>query len=181
MYNDCVAYRLKLCKKIKILLDLVETTNNVGVLHKHLGSKIYPLCRDFGLTECVCSKDIRKSSSDTRLFVLVVLNVRTIERIHNFFFVQNVCRTRAYESLVFGTLSVTPRLSRSSLISVVPCSKRLKPRGSPRHDDKFIELRSTQFVSISFTASNDTDDPHRFRWLLSWRMLVKFQFQTIEN
>lgn len=60
------------------------------------------------------------------------------------------------------TFGITPKFSFNSCISVVPCNKRLTPRGRPRHDDKFIELNILQCLRISFTASTDTDEPHKF-------------------
>lgn len=62
-----------------------------------------------------------------------------------------------------GTFNVTPKVSRSSLSSVAPCNKRFTPRGRPRQDDKLIELSRGQLVKISLTASNDTDEPHKFK------------------
>lgn len=66
---------------------------------------------------------------------------------------------------LYCTFSCTPSTSRSSCSSCGPCIRRLTPRGKPRHDAKLIELMCTQFVSISLTASSDTDEPHRFKWL----------------
>lgn len=59
----------------------------------------------------------------------------------------------------------TPSTSRNSCSSCGPCIRRFTPRGSPRHEARLIELMCTQFVSISFTASSETDEPQRFRWL----------------
>lgn len=69
---------------------------------------------------------------------------------------------------IFGLLCFNgaPKFSLSSLISVAPCRGRLTPRGNPRQDDKLIELIAGQLMSISFTASTDTDEPHKFKWLL---------------
>lgn len=59
--------------------------------------------------------------------------------------------------------SLTPRFSRNSEISATPCINRFTPRGKPRHDDKLIEFKYRQLLNISLTASNETDDPHRFK------------------
>lgn len=66
---------------------------------------------------------------------------------------------------IFGLLcfSGAPKFSRNSLISVTPWSGRLTPRGKPRHDDKLMELKAGQLMRISFTASTDTDEPHKFK------------------
>lgn len=61
--------------------------------------------------------------------------------------------------------NLTPKFSRSSEICFVPCSSRLTPRGKPRHDAKLIEFKHRQLIRISLTASNETDDPQRFKWL----------------
>lgn len=66
---------------------------------------------------------------------------------------------------IVGYFTLTPRFSRNSSISVVPCIKRLTPRGKPRHDDKFMEFNWEQLLRISLTASSETDDPHKFKWL----------------
>lgn len=68
--------------------------------------------------------------------------------------------------VAFGSpLSFTPKLSRKSAICLAPCNRRLTPRGKPRHDAKLIEFKWRQLIRISLTASNDTDEPHRFKWL----------------
>lgn len=59
--------------------------------------------------------------------------------------------------------SGAPKFSRSSLISVTPCKGLLTPRGNPRQDERFIELKAAQLTRISLTASTDTDEPHRFK------------------
>lgn len=65
----------------------------------------------------------------------------------------------------FGVLNLvlTPRFSRSSSIAAVPCINRFTPRGNPRHDDRLIEFKYRQLLNISLTASNETDDPHKFK------------------
>lgn len=59
--------------------------------------------------------------------------------------------------------NLTPKFSRSSSISTEPCISRFTPRGKPRHDDKLIEFKYRQLLKISLTASNETDDPHKFK------------------
>lgn len=59
------------------------------------------------------------------------------------------------------------RFSRSSLSWAVPWSNLLIPRGSPRHDAKLIEFSAGQLSRISLTASTETADPQRLRWLLN--------------
>lgn len=61
--------------------------------------------------------------------------------------------------------NLTPKFSRSSAICFVPCNSRFTPRGRPRHDAKLIEFKHRQLMRISLTASNETDDPQRFKWL----------------
>lgn len=66
--------------------------------------------------------------------------------------------------LLFATyFNLTPRFSRNSEISAVPCIRRFTPRGKPRHDDKLIEFKYRQLLNISLTASNETDEPHKFK------------------
>lgn len=60
---------------------------------------------------------------------------------------------------------LTPRFSRNSQISTEPCISRFTPLGKPRHDDKLIEFKYRQWIKISLTASTETDDPHKFKWL----------------
>lgn len=82
--------------------------------------------------------------------------------------------------IYFTVLRVTPKFSRSSFISVAPCNNLFTPRGSPRQDDKLIEFNDGQFSNISLTASNDTDDPHKFKCLCEYeedQLLMLFKIK----
>lgn len=46
------------------------------------------------------------------------------------------------------------------------------PRGRPRHEARFIELSAWQCSRISLTASTDTADPQRFKWLWEMRKTI---------
>lgn len=69
--------------------------------------------------------------------------------------------------------NLTPRFSRNSEISAAPCISRFTPRGKPRQDDKLIEFKYRQLLNISLTASNETDDPHKFKWLKKIQQYTK--------
>lgn len=78
-----------------------------------------------------------------------------------------VCDCESSDSRVslIANRTFTPNVSRSSLISAAPCIGRLTPLGKPRQDAKLIDIKSWQLARISLTASDETDDPHRFKWL----------------
>lgn len=86
-----------------------------------------------------------------------------------------LCDVLSNERSAVFTLNfnLTPKFSRSSSISTVPCINRFTPRGNPRHEDKLIEFKYRQLLNISFTASNETEDPHKFKWLFPFRKKMR--------